>query len=576
MASGQVAVNNVLVTGCADARGYFVQVKETDVGYQGPDNSGIFIYDPAVVCTGATPTLKRGDRVSLNPATVNVFFSQVQLTNATITVEASMDEAPPAPIAVTAAQAGGDQPTALESVLVTVSNVIVTQVEPPAGPGDQAPTNEFGVDGSLRVNDLMYLAAPLPAVNAEFASITGVLDYRNGNSKLEPRDALDLVAGAPIIVDFSPGLSFVRQGDSGVPTIPAPLTVTLSGPAQGDTFVAIASADPTSLTVVGGGVTIANGQTSAPVLVDGLLQAASVGLTASLDTVMVNADVRVVGAAEVPQLIAIDPPNSVVAPSASVPIKVVLDIPSNGTNAAVTLGLLPGTFGTVPAMVSVPADQTSASFMFMAGANVGTETLTATLGGSMAQASIDVAVNGGLVINEVDYDQPGADSDEFVEIYNSTSVPISLATIELGLVNGNNNSSYTCVPLAAAGMLGPGEFLVVGSNTLLATVPAGVSTIAFAGASNNVQNGAPDGLLLIDTATATIVDSLSYEGAITNASACGASMLNLVEGTVLPVGVADNNATPASLIRLPDGSDSDDAAADWSLSATPTPGAANM
>jgi len=50
---------------------------------------------------------------------------------------------------------------------------------------------------------------------------------------------------------------------------------------------------------------------------------------------------------------------------------------------------------------------------------------------------------------------------------------------------------------------------------------------------------------------------------------------NLVEGAVLPSSVADNNTTIASLIRQPNGTDTDNAATDWALSTTPTPGAAN-
>jgi large repetitive protein len=569
--TGSVALENVLVTGCSDGNGYFLQYKTTDTDYAGVENSGVFVFDPTTAC-GTSLTV--GDRVSLNPAQVNVFFGQTQLSNATITIDASLAEASPAPVVLTAAQAGGDTANEYEGVIATVENVIVSSDNPPPGPADNPPTNEFEVDSALRINDFLFLTTPLPAVNSVFSSISGILDYRNGNQKLEPRSAADLVAGPPIIVDFSPGLSFVYVGDSNVNTIPAALTVTLSGPAQGNTFIGVTSADMTSVSVVGGGVTIPNGQTSAPIFINGLQQAVSVSLTATLDTVMQNADVRVVGAAEVPQVVSVSPAASAVSPMSASMLSVFLDIPSNGTNGDVMLSLNPGTFGSVPALVSVPANQIEGIFTFTAGATTGLETLTATLGASMAQATIDVSQGGGLVINELDYDQPGADNDEFVEIFNATASPIDLSTVELALVNGNNNASYGCISLAAAGSLGPGEYLVVGSNTLLATVPMTAKTIAFGAASNNVQNGSPDGVALIDTTTSMLIDSLSYEGSITNASACGGTMLNLVEGNALVV--EDNNASTASLIRLPDGTDTDDAAADFSVSTTPTPGSANM
>jgi hypothetical protein len=45
----------------------------------------------------------------------------------------------------------------------------------------------------------------------------------------------------------------------------------------------------------------------------------------------------------------------------------------------------------------------------------------------------------------------------------------------------------------------------------------------------------------------------------------------------MPTGAADDNTTPnSSLSRLPNGSDTDDAATDWVFSTTATPGAANM
>ena len=116
---------------------------------------------------------------------------------------------------------------------------------------------------------------------------------------------------------------------------------------------------------------------------------------------------------------------------------------------------------------------------------------------------------------------------------------------------------------------------MVGSNTLLATVPGTALTIPFAAATNNLQNGAPDGLAILDVASSTVIDALSYEGSITMATLMGvAQPQNLVEGTA--TGVMDDNANVVSLIRNPDGSDTDDASVDWSLTSTPTPGAANM
>ena len=86
----------------------------------------------------------------------------------------------------------------------------VTELDPAAGPGDANPNNEFVVDGLLRVNDYIYLTTPMPNVGETYTSITGILDYRNGNSKLEPRRAADLASGPPVLRTFGSGTSFLR------------------------------------------------------------------------------------------------------------------------------------------------------------------------------------------------------------------------------------------------------------------------------------------------------------------------------------------------------------------------------
>ncbi len=68
----------------------------------------------------------------------------------------------------------------------------------------------------------------------------------------------------------------------------------------------------------------------------------------------------------------------------------------------------------IPAVVLVPAGQLSATFDYVDGSTVTTASVTATLGASTFSSTIDVvAVMGGLVINEVDYDQIGTDNAEF-------------------------------------------------------------------------------------------------------------------------------------------------------------------
>jgi hypothetical protein len=156
-----------------------------------------------------------------------------------------------------------------------------------------------------------------------------------------------------------------------------------------------------------------------------------------------------------------------------------------------------------------------------------------------------------LVINEVDYDQVGTDADGFVELFNAGDAPAQLDGIALVFVNGGDSTEYDRETLSGA--LAAGEHLVVGVDA---------------------QNGAPDGLALLDAA-GVLIDALSYEGAIT-AATIGTETFNLVEGNALPETVADSNAVAGSLIRNPNGRDTNDAASDWAFTTTLTRGAANV
>ena len=155
-----------------------------------------------------------------------------------------------------------------------------------------------------------------------------------------------------------------------------------------------------------------------------------------------------------------------------------------------------------------------------------------------------------LVINEVDYDQVGTDADGFVEIHNAGDAAADLAKVDLVAVNGGDSAEYAREQLT--GTLAAGGYLVVAIE---------------------LQNGAPDGLALLEGAT--LLDALSYEGAIT-AATIGGQTYNLVEGTVLPTTVEDSNTVAGSLIRNPNGRDTNDAAADWAFTTTITRGAANV
>ncbi len=553
-----VQITGAIVTG-RFADGFFLQVKPGDAGYLGADHSGVYVYAPG-------NTVAEGDRVTIS-ATLQDYFGQLQLSNATSIAVTSSGEALPAPIAVAVADVvtGGTRAAALEGVLVTVSDVTVTSLD--------TPFNEFLVNttppgaSALRVDDLLYLPAPFPAVSDYFTSITGLLNFRNSNSKLEPRRAADLVEGLTL-ASFGPALSYVTEGQMGAATVPTALTVTMNTPVAADTFVPITSSNEAALTVVGGGVTIPAGQTSATVLVNGLAQAASVTLTASYDGTMLTAAVRVLGAAELPSTVTLTPATANLAVGGTLTMTVTLDVPAPVAGTVVSVTLNPATAGAVPPTVVIPSGQLSATFDYVDASMVSSVDVTATLGASSDTTTITLvdSTSDHLVINEIDYDQIDADTGEYIEIYNGTGAPVSLAGALLIMVNGNGGGAaeYARYDLSTAGATLPADGYLLVKND---AVPAnGALTVALP--LNGAQNGAPDGVVLVVGGVA--VDAIAYEGAMANGSFTG------VTGSVVftTVNLADTNTGTESLSRSPNGVDTD-AAGDWVLATSGTPGTAN-
>jgi hypothetical protein len=152
-------------------------------------------------------------------------------------------------------------------------------------------------------------------------------------------------------------------------------------------------------------------------------------------------------------------------------------------------------------------------------------------------------------------------------------VAVSLAGKQVILVNGNNGDVYDTIDLGT-GMLAGNSYLVIAGATVSVTSPA--TKLDPGWTTDRVQNGAPDGIALIDNVAHTLIDALSYEGAMTMVDLPGfAAPVSLVEGTMLPVLTADSNTAEGSLCRSPNGQDTDDAAADWRVCAQPSAGLPN-
>lgn len=159
----------------------------------------------------------------------------------------------------------------------------------------------------------------------------------------------------------------------------------------------------------------------------------------------------------------------------------------------------------------------------------------------------------GLVITEIDYDQPGTDRAEFVEIHNPGRVAVALDSLSLVFHNGFDDKIYRTVPLT--GTIAPGGFAVVASPGV--DVDSRATVVRMPSSTSWIQNGAPDAVSLVQGAR--VLDSVAYEGGMT------------VAGEGRAGAPADSDTDPGSIART-GARDTDDNAADFRFTASPTPG----
>jgi predicted extracellular nuclease len=132
---------------------------------------------------------------------------------------------------------------------------------------------------------------------------------------------------------------------------------------------------------------------------------------------------------------------------------------------------------------------------------------------SVAQADTPV------FINEIHYDNTGTDAGEAIEIAGPAGTDLTGWSIVL--YNGSDGAVYSTTALSGA----------------IADAGGGFGFIFVDYSTNGIQNGAPDGIALVDR-TSTVVQFLSYEGGFTaiNGPAVGL--------TSDDIGVAESSGTP--------------------------------
>ncbi|WP_084605586.1 endonuclease [Psychromonas aquimarina] len=153
-----------------------------------------------------------------------------------------------------------------------------------------------------------------------------------------------------------------------------------------------------------------------------------------------------------------------------------------------------------------------------------------------------------LWINEFHYDNASTDVGESVEVAGSAGLNLSGWTIVA--YNGKDGSAYKTVNLSG----------------VITDQQAGFGTLSFA--ASGLQNGAPDGLALVDN-SGKLVQFISYEGSFTAADGAAAGV------TSVDVGVSETSSTPSGHSLQLSGSGTSYAEFSWQAAAANTSGQLN-
>ena len=172
---------------------------------------------------------------------------------------------------------------------------------------------------------------------------------------------------------------------------------------------------------------------------------------------------------------------------------------------------------------------------------------------------LGVAPPAAPVVSEIDVDQEGADDAEFVEIANAGGFAFDLGAYRLDFVDAAG-SVYQSLTLPPRTLLGGGATLFVACADAREVPACNAELLPTA---DLLANGGPAAVALVEEATGTVVDVVSYGGTTPG---------GFVEGT--GTGADDPSAAFATLARDASLTDTDDNAADFAARCR-TPGTAN-
>jgi len=175
---------------------------------------------------------------------------------------------------------------------------------------------------------------------------------------------------------------------------------------------------------------------------------------------------------------------------------------------------------------------------------------------SVIFSSIAFNSHAAIIINEIDYDQPGSDTAEFIELFNTGVSTVSLSNYSIDLINQNASSIYRSIDLSGFNISANSYFVICGDASLVTNCD-----YSFTSSSGWFQNGTKDAVALYGDLT--LLDSLSYEGLVAP----------FTEGDTLIA--KDNNTDIISLARIANGIDTNNNNLDFQLGCI-TPGSSNI
>ena len=206
---------------------------------------------------------------------------------------------------------------------------------------------------------------------------------------------------------------------------------------------------------------------------------------------------------------------------------------------------------------SIDALETLNGIACRAGGRNGTVTLTYDASAHAVFTCTATTSDGTVRVNEFSTGTTASATDEFVELVNTGAGSADIGGYKLVYRSGAGTSDVALATIPAGTMLAPGAFYLFGGSGYAGAKPADQ---AFSGG----LAGTAGGIGLRDAA-AKLVDSAGY-GSATNAFV--ETRAAAAPPSITPPGSSD--------IRLPNGKDTDDNSADFTVTAAPTPGAPNV